>query len=148
MVSLLPPGMGRDQLALLGVGAAVGSLLTCFLSKREEPPQQGKLLPLASKGMAAKQGDRRAPTFFAGMIKCKPGMLDQYTALHDHTWGDELTLRALAAFFCVRVQVISSTSEEPVDIEPVEGAERLAERAVLYLGHFHEFHYVSLVRLT
>ena len=82
MVSLLPSGMGRDQLALLGVGAAVGSLLTCFLSK----PQQGKLLPLASKGMAAKQGDRRAPTFFAGMIKCKPGMLDQYTALHDHTW--------------------------------------------------------------
>ena len=69
-------------------------------------------------------------------------------ALHDRTWGDELTLRALAAFFCVRVQVISSTSEEPVDIEPVEGAERLAERAVLYLGHFHEFHYVSLVRLT
>ena len=82
MVSL-PSGMGRDQLALLGVGAAVGSLLTCFLSK---PQQQGKLLPLASKGMAAKQGDRRAPTYFAGMIKVKPGMLDQYTALHDHTW--------------------------------------------------------------
>ena len=74
--------LSTKEMTLLGMGTALGSAITCVLSARKE----GKRLPVASSGMAAAKGDRRAPTYHAGIIKAKPGMLEQYTQLHDHTW--------------------------------------------------------------
>ena len=48
----------RD-LAILGVGSAIGTVLGCALGSRR--PDEGKRLPLATSGMAKAKGDRCAP---------------------------------------------------------------------------------------
>ena len=62
---------------------------------------------------------------------------------HGRTWGDEATLLAASVLFRAEICVISSLSEDychivtPPDIWGVE------LRTRIYLGHYHEFHYVS-----
>lgn len=63
---------------------------------------------------------------------------------HDRTWGDEATLLALSTIFKVRVIVVSSTSSEYCHtIEPHNVPSTDVPPDAIYLGHYHEFHYVS-----
>ena len=58
-------------------------------------------------------------------------------------WGDYLTLIAASNVFGLRIIVVSSIQgAEDVIINPVENNQQITE---IYLGHLHEFHYVSLI---
>ena len=63
------------------VSAASAGGIATFLCMRE----QGKVIAAKTA-----KGNRKAPKRFAGLIKLKPDMFDQYTQLHDGTW-DEVT---------------------------------------------------------
>ena len=78
--------LGSNELKLLGVGAALGAAATAIACAVSKKAADGVRLPTATKGMAADSGEPRAPQYHSGVIKVKEGMLDQYTALHDHTW--------------------------------------------------------------
>ena len=75
----------------LAVGAALGGVATaiaCVLTSKNNATASGVRLPVAASGMARAKGEPRAPQYHSGVIKVKEGMLDQYTALHDHTWDE------------------------------------------------------------
>lgn len=63
--------------------------------------------------------------------------------LHNEIWGDEATLLAAATLFEAEVMVISSLSQVVRVISPPEHwAVRKCRH--LYVGHYHEYHYVSV----
>ena len=66
------------QPSALGIGVLVGSALGIAIHR--------KLL----------QTKVRSAKYFAGMIKCKPELMEQYMQLHDHTW-DEVMARMYAS---------------------------------------------------
>ena len=53
--------------AWAAAGAAVGAAATLFIGRR------------------ILQSHTRSGKYFAGMIKCKPELMQQYMQLHDHT---------------------------------------------------------------
>jgi hypothetical protein len=63
---------------------------------------------------------------------------------HGVTWGDEGTLLAVSALYRAEIVVISSLSEEYCHIVHPPPAWKIPLRMRLYLGHYHEFHYVSV----
>jgi len=62
---------------------------------------------------------------------------------HGKTWGDEATLLAISVLFKIEIIIISSLPNnynhiiKPPDIWNIELKNKI------YLGHYHEFHYVS-----
>ena len=59
------------------------------------------------------------------------------------TWGDEATLLALSVLFKVEIFIISSLSDDYChSVKPPE-LWKVEMRSCIYLGHYHEFHYVS-----
>jgi len=60
------------------------------------------------------------------------------------TWGDEGTLLAVSALYRAEIVVISSLSEEYCHIVHPPPTWKIPLRMRLYLGHYHEFHYVSV----
>lgn len=63
---------------------------------------------------------------------------------HGVTWGDEGTLLAVSVLYRAEIVVISSLSEEYCHIVHPPPAWKVPLRMRLYLGHYHEFHYVSV----
>lgn len=63
---------------------------------------------------------------------------------HGVTWGDEGTLLAVSVLFRAEIVVISSLSEEYCHIVHPPPSWKVPLRMRLYLGHYHEFHYVSV----
>jgi hypothetical protein len=63
---------------------------------------------------------------------------------HGVTWGDEGTLLAVSALYRAEIVIISSLSEEYCHIVHPPPAWKIPLRMRLYLGHYHEFHYVSV----
>jgi L-rhamnose mutarotase len=79
--------MGMAVGAVVGAAAtAIACALTNLNSRNDDSNGNGVRLPVAGGGMAKAKGEPRAPQYHSGVIKVKEGMLDQYTALHDHTW--------------------------------------------------------------
>ena len=78
--------LGSGDFPLLAIGAALGAAVTAITCSLTKTGTDSIRLPSATKGMAAAKGEPRAPQYHSGVIKVKEGMLDQYTALHDHTW--------------------------------------------------------------
>ena len=68
------------------VGAAAAALACALTNSKDQINDNGVRLPVAGSGMVKAKGEPRAPQYHSGVIKVKEGMLDQYTALHDHTW--------------------------------------------------------------
>ena len=62
---------------------------------------------------------------------------------HDVTWGDEATLLAASVLFKAEIVIISSTSEEYCHIVTPPDSWEVPLHTRIYLGHYHEFHYVS-----
>jgi len=63
---------------------------------------------------------------------------------HGVTWGDEGTLLAVSVLYRAEIVIISSLSEEYCHIVHPPPAWKVPLRMRLYLGHYHEFHYVSV----
>ena len=60
----------------------------------------------------------------------------------DQTYGDEITLRAIANIFCIGIVVISNLGQQGLNHVPPKGSEPLF---LVILGHFaggQGFHYV------
>lgn len=62
---------------------------------------------------------------------------------HGVTWGDEATLLACACLFKAEIVVISSLSDDYCHIVTPPEIWKVPLRNRIYLGHYHEFHYVS-----
>lgn len=62
---------------------------------------------------------------------------------HNVTWGDEATLLALSVLFKAEIVIISSLSEDYCHIVTPPEIWGVKLRTRLYLGHYHEFHYIS-----
>ena len=62
---------------------------------------------------------------------------------HGVTWGDEATLLAASVLFKAEIVVISSVSEDYCHIVTPPDVWKVPLRTRLYLGHYHEYHYVS-----
>ena len=62
---------------------------------------------------------------------------------HGVTWGDEATLLAASVLFKAEIVVISSVSEDYCHIVTPPDAWKVPMHVRLYLGHYHEYHYVS-----
>jgi hypothetical protein len=82
------------------------------------------------------------------VLKDAAGITDwkKYTdemALHNKTWGDETTLLAISVLFKIEIIIISSLPGNYVhSIKPPVFWQVELENKI-YLGHYHEFHYVS-----
>tara|TARA_B110001452_G_C15239509_1_gene429154 strand:- start:846 stop:1556 length:711 start_codon:yes stop_codon:yes gene_type:complete len=64
-------------------------------------------------------------------------------SIHDVTWGDEATLLALSVLFKVEIIIISSLPNTcSHNIKPPE-LWNIELNNKIYIGHYHEFHYVS-----
>ena len=83
---------------------------------------------------------------FENFIHHRNGWNSYLTELSmDGTWGDYLTLMAAANIFHMRITVVSSILDAPPTIiEPVESSDNIN----IYLGHLHEFHYISLIPMA
>ena len=68
------------ELALAALGGAIATLILLQNRRKNEVEEEGKRLPKDSNG------ERISGRYCAGMIKAKPGMLEQYMQLHDATW--------------------------------------------------------------
>ena len=62
---------------------------------------------------------------------------------HGRTWGDEATLLAASVLFKAEICVISSLSEDYCHIVTPPEVWKIELTTRIYLGHYHEFHYVS-----
>lgn len=62
---------------------------------------------------------------------------------HNVTWGDEATLLALSVLFKLEIIVISSLPENYVHTVRPPKFWNIELNSKIYLGHYHEFHYVS-----
>ena len=62
----------------------------------------------------------------------------------DGTWGDHLTLIAVANMYHVSIVIVSSIEDiQPIVINPESGQ----SEGTILLGHIAELHYVTLQRL-
>ena len=61
----------------------------------------------------------------------------------DGVWGDNIMLLAFANLYSSDIFIISSASEEPLIIQPMNGAAQMS----VALGHIHKMHYLSLAPL-
>ena len=57
--------------------------------------------------------------------------------------GDEATLLAASVLFRAEIVVISSVSEDYCHVVTPPDVWKVSLRTRLYLGHYHEYHYVS-----
>jgi len=64
-------------------------------------------------------------------------------SMHGITWGDEATLLAASVLFKAEIVVISSISEDYCHVVKPPDIWQVPLRVRLYLGHYHEYHYVS-----
>mmetsp|Transcript_68446 Transcript_68446/g.205047 ORF Transcript_68446/g.205047 Transcript_68446/m.205047 type:complete len:189 (+) Transcript_68446:819-1385(+) len=62
---------------------------------------------------------------------------------HGITWGDEATLLAASVLFKAEIVVISSLTDDYCHIVTPPDVWGVPLRTRLYLGHYHEYHYVS-----
>ena len=62
---------------------------------------------------------------------------------HGRTWGDEATLLAASVLFEAEIYVISSLSADHYHIVTPPEVWNIKLTRRIYLGHYHEFHYVS-----
>ena len=62
---------------------------------------------------------------------------------HDITWGDEATLLALSVLFKIKINVVSSLPGNYLHIVQPPKFWDIDLRGEIYIGHYHEFHYVS-----
>jgi len=62
---------------------------------------------------------------------------------HGITWGDEATLLAASVLFKAEIVVISSLTDDYCHIVTPPEVWGVPLRTRLYLGHYHEYHYVS-----
>ena len=67
--NLLMVGPSLPSAGLVLAGAALGAAAASYLIKRSTTK-------------------RRSARYCAGVIRAKPDMIDQYMALHDHTWDE------------------------------------------------------------
>ena len=88
-----------------------------------------------------KVGERTLLKDFVGVDNWKSYINEM--SQHGRTWGDEATLLAASVLFKAEICVISSLSEDYCHIVTPPDVWGLELRTRLYLGHYHEFHYVS-----
>ena len=62
---------------------------------------------------------------------------------HGVTWGDEATLLAASVLFKAEICIISSVSDDYCHVVTPPDVWKVPLRTRIYLGHYHEFHYVS-----
>lgn len=62
---------------------------------------------------------------------------------HGVTWGDEATLLAASVLFRAEIVVISSVSEDYCHVVKPPELWKVPLDKRIYLGHYHEYHYVS-----
>ena len=62
---------------------------------------------------------------------------------HNTTWGDEATLLALSVLFKLEIIIISSLPENYVHLVKPPKFWNIELNNKIYLGHYHEFHYIS-----
>ena len=62
---------------------------------------------------------------------------------HGITWGDEATLLAASVLFKAEIVVISSLTDDYCHIVTPPEVWKVPLNKRLYLGHYHEYHYVS-----
>ena len=61
----------------------------------------------------------------------------------ESTWGDHITLQAMADILNCRISVLMSSSGEFISIQP--SSEAAAPRQTLVLGYIANLHYVALI---
>ena len=64
---------------------------------------------------------------------------------HDITWGDEATLLALSVLFKIKINVVSSLPGNYLHIVQPPKFWNIDFSREIYIGHYHEFHYVSTI---
>ena len=64
---------------------------------------------------------------------------------HDITWGDEATLLALSVLFKIKINVVSSLPGNYLHIVQPPKFWNIDIKGEIYIGHYHEFHYVSTI---
>jgi len=64
----------------------------------------------------------------------------------DGTWGDHLTLVAIAEIFGVAIRIISSVPGDEffTEIDPMENKDQRGRAKTVFLSHWWEYHYCSL----
>jgi hypothetical protein len=62
------------------------------------------------------------------------------------TWGDHITLVAIAEIFGVAIRIISSVPGDEffTEIDPMENKEQRGRAKTVFLSHWWEYHYCSL----
>ena len=88
-----------------------------------------------------KVGERTLLRDFVGVGNWKAYIKEM--SQHGRTWGDEATLLAASVLFKAEICVISSLSEDYCHVVTPPEVWGIELRTRLYLGHYHEFHYVS-----
>ena len=64
-------------------------------------------------------------------------------SLHGKTWGDEATILALAVKFQAEVFIVSNISDGCIRTVTPPGVWNIPVERRIYLGHYHEYHYIS-----
>ena len=64
---------------------------------------------------------------------------------HNITWGDEATLLAMSVLFKIKINVVSSLPGNYLHIVQPPKFWNIDLNGVIYIGHYHEFHYVSTI---
>ena len=86
-------------------------------------------------------GERTLLKDFVGVGSWKSYIAEM--SQHGRTWGDEATLLAASVLFKAEIVVISSVSEDYCHIVTPPEVWKIELTTRIYLGHYHEFHYVS-----
>ena len=123
-----------DQLALAGIGGWTALKLRAktvawLRDNGDRPMDDGKV------------GERTLLKDFVGVGNWRSYISEM--SQHGRTWGDEATLLAAATLFQAEICVISSLSEDYCHIVTPPDLWGVELRTRIYLGHYHEFHYVS-----
>ncbi|KAL3910610.1 MAG: hypothetical protein SGPRY_008997, partial [Prymnesium sp.] len=130
-----------DQLEQVGIsGWTAISLRKKAVSWLQEngnrPMDDGKLAPLRFQ-----VGERTLLKDSVGVPHW--GNYIREMSQHGITWGDEATLLAASVLFKAEIVVISSLTDDYCHIVTPPEVWRVPLRTRLYLGHYHEYHYVS-----
>ena len=123
-----------DQLQQVGIGGWTALKLrqktvAWLRDNGERPMDDGKV------------GQRTLLKDFVGVDNWKSYIAEM--SQHGRTWGDEATLLAASVLFRAEICVISSLSEDYCHIVTPPDLWGVELRTRIYLGHYHEFHYVS-----
>ena len=123
-----------DQLSLAGVSGWTALKLrqktvAWLRDNGDRPMDDGKV------------GERTLLKDFVGVDNWR-GYISEMSQ-HGRTWGDEATLLAASVLFKAEICVISSLSEDYCHVVTPPDVWGVELRTRLYLGHYHEFHYVS-----